>query len=79
MIYGCFRQWFLSNLLATCILASITSSEWRGQDSVSTHMQLSCVYLASTLDVTHVIKCTRGEPGNEARLEVSKPLNYILN
>ena len=52
MIYGCFRQWFLSNLLAMCILASITSSEWCGQDSVSSHVQLSHVYLASTLDVT---------------------------
>ena len=59
VIYGCFRQWFL---LATCILASITSSEWRGQDSVSTHVQLSHVYLAFTLDVTHVIKCTRLSP-----------------
>ena len=26
---------------------------------MSAHTQLSCVYLTSTLDVTHVIKCTR--------------------
>ena len=41
------------------------------------HMQLSPVYLLSTLDVTHGIKCTRlfptlaaGEPGNEATKKV---------
>ena len=40
------------------VLASITSSKRRGQDSVRAHAQLSRVYLASTFDVTHVIKCT---------------------
>ena len=34
----------------------------RGRDSVRAHAQLSLVYLASTLDVTHVIKCTRLSP-----------------
>ena len=42
--------------------ALITSSERRGQDSVSAHMQLSRVYLTSTLDVMHVIKCTMALP-----------------
>ena len=42
-------------IVATCVLALITSSEWRGWDSVSAHAQLSRIYLASTLDVTHVI------------------------
>ena len=47
------------SLLATRVLALITSSERCGRDSMSAHAQLSHVYLASTLDVTHVIKCTR--------------------
>ena len=42
-------------IVATLVLASITSSELRGWDFVHAHTQLSCVYL----DVTHVIKCTR--------------------
>ena len=42
-------------------------------DSVSAHAQLSCVYLAPTLDVTHVIKCTRLSPsvaGSEASVKI---------
>ena len=71
-IYGCCRQQFLSSL-AMNVLALITSSERRGWDSVSAHVQLSRVYLASTLDVTHMIKCTRLSPslvGNEASVKI---------
>ena len=56
-IYSCCRQWFCA-IVATHVLASITSSERRGQDSMHAHTQ----YLGSTLDVTHVIKCTRLSP-----------------
>ena len=58
-LYDCCRQQFLSSL-ATCVLALITSSEQRGRDFESAHTQ-SC-YLVSTLDVMHVIKCTRLSP-----------------
>ena len=34
---------------------------------MSAHMQLSFVYLTSTLDVTHVIKCTRLSPSLAGR------------
>ena len=43
-------------IVATHALASITNSELRGRDSVCAHAQLSCVYLMSSLDVTHMIK-----------------------
>ena len=46
-------------IVATCVLASITSSELCGQDFELAYMQLSHVYLVSALDVMHVIKCTR--------------------
>ena len=75
-IYGCYRQRFLS-LLATRVLASITSSKRRGQDSVSVHAQLSRIYLASTLDVTHVIKCTRLSPSLVARF-TTHPRNLTV-
>ena len=65
-IYGCCRQRPLS-LLAMCVLASTMSSEQCGRDSVSAHVQLSCVYLASTLNVTHVIKYTRLSPSLAGR------------
>ena len=49
-------------IVATCVLASITSSELCGQDFELAYMQLSHVYLVSALDVMHVIKCTRLSP-----------------
>ena len=45
-------------IVATRVLALISSSERCGQTFVRVHMQLSCVYLVSTLDIMHVIKCT---------------------
>ena len=33
-----------------------------GQDFVHAHVQLTHVHLASTLDITHMIKCTRLSP-----------------
>ena len=45
-------------IIAMCVLPSIVSSKC-GRDSVCAHMQLSLVYLVSTLDVMHVMKCTR--------------------
>ena len=57
-IYGCCRQWCLCHrsYVCTCLdhkLQIIT---------VCAQAQLSRVYLVSTLDVTHVIKCTRLSP-----------------
>ena len=49
----------LCAIASTCVLPSIMSSELCGQVSMRAHMQLSHVYLVSTLDVTLVIKCTR--------------------
>ena len=49
-------------IVATCVLASITSSKLCGQDFELAYMQLSHVYLVSALDVMHVIKCTRLSP-----------------
>ena len=49
-------------IAATHVLALITSSKRCGQDSMHVHVQLSCVYLMSVLDITHVIKCTRLSP-----------------
>ena len=46
-------------VVATCVLASIMRSKRLWWDSVHTYMQLSCVYLLSTVDILHVIKCTR--------------------
>ena len=43
------------------------SSKRRGRDSVRAHAQLSRVYLASTLDVTHVIEYTRLSPSLAGR------------
>ena len=57
-VYGCCKQQFLSPL-ATHVLPSIMGSERHGQDSMSAYIQLSHVYLLSTLDVMHVMKCTR--------------------
>ena len=56
-------------IVATRVLgyASITSSERCGWDSVHAHAQLSRVYLASTLDIMHVIKCTRLSPSLAGR------------
>ena len=64
MIYGfCSQQYVLCHCsYSTCVLASIMSSELCGRDSVPAHTQLNGVYLVSTLDVMHVIKCTRLSP-----------------
>ena len=58
VIYGYCSQRFLChrNYACTCLNHELKLC---GQDSVCAHTQLSRVYLASTLDVTHVIKCTR--------------------
>ena len=60
-IYGCCSQWFLCY---RCYACTCLDHELKlcGRDSVHAHAQLSRVYLASTLDVTHVIKCTRLSP-----------------
>ena len=52
---------FFCAIVPARVLASITSSE-RGWTFVYARMQLSCVYLLSTLDVTHMIKCNRLSP-----------------
>ena len=39
-------------IVATHVLALITSSKRCGQDSMHAHVQLSCVYLVSVLDIT---------------------------
>ena len=49
-------------IVATHVLASIMSFNRCRRDFMYAHMQLSCVYLTSTLDITHVIKCTRLPP-----------------
>ena len=59
--YGCCSQRFCA-FVTTRVLASVTGSELCGRDSVHANAQLSPVYLASNLDVTHVIKCTRLSP-----------------
>ena len=71
-MYGCCSQWFLCHRSYVCTGLN-HELDICGQDSVRAHAQLSRVYLTSTLDITHVIKCTRlsltlaaGEPGNEA-------------
>ena len=58
VIYGCYSQRFLCHRSYAC---SCLNHELQlcGRDSMLAHTQLSCVYLVSTLDVTHVIKCTR--------------------
>jgi len=60
-IYGCCSQWFSCHRSYACTCLD-HKLKLCGQDSVCAHMQLSCVYFASTLDVTHVIKCTRLSP-----------------
>ena len=61
VIYGCYRQWFMCHFsyVCTCLDHEL---EQRGRDSLHVHMQLSHVYLTSTLDITHGIKCTRLSP-----------------
>ena len=54
-------------IVATCVLASITSSEQRGWDSVHAHLQASHVCLVSMLDIMHVMKCTRLSPSLAGR------------
>ena len=44
---------------ATHVFALVTSSKRCGGNSMHAHVQLSCIYLVSILDLTHVIKCTR--------------------
>ena len=44
------------------VLAKISHYTVCGRDSVRAHAQSSHVYLASTLDVIHMIKCTRLSP-----------------
>ena len=57
-IYGCCSKRFLwhRSYVCTCLDHELKLCGW---DSVHAHVQLSCVYLVSTLDVTYVIKCTR--------------------
>ena len=57
-IYGCCSQRFFGAIE----LASITNSKLHGRTFVRAHAQLSHVHLASTLDITHVIKRTRLSP-----------------
>ena len=57
-IYGCCSQRFLCHRSYGCTCLD-HELELCGPDSVRAHAQLSRVYLVSTLDVTHVIKCTR--------------------
>ena len=54
----CYSQWFHA-IIAMGVLALSMSFNLCGRNCVCTHVQLSCVYFASTLHVTHVIKCTR--------------------
>ena len=54
-------------IVAMRMLASIMSSELCGCDSVHAYMQLSHVYLVSTLDIMHVIKYTRLSPSIAGR------------
>ena len=60
-IYGCCSQRFLchGSYTCTCLDHELKLCGW---DFVHAHVQLSRVYLASTLDVTRVIKCTRLSP-----------------
>ena len=59
-IYSCCSQRFCTIVAtSTCLNHEL---ELCGRDSVHAHTQLSRVYLASTLDVTHMIKCTRLSP-----------------
>ena len=59
--YSCCSQQFLCHRSYAC---TCLDHELRlcGLDSMHAHAQLSCVYLVSTLDVTHVIKCARLSP-----------------
>ena len=61
VIYGCCSQRFLCHCSYACTCFD-DELKWCGRDSVCAHAQLSRVYLASTLDVTHMIKCTRLSP-----------------
>ena len=70
------------SVIATHVLASITSSKLHGLDSVHAHAQSSRVYLMSTLDITHMIKCNRLPPllngeNLETRLEICHHTMYI--
>ena len=59
MIHG----WYSFHVIvATCVLASTMSSELRGWVSMHAYAQLSCVYLMSTLNVTHVKKMYQAFP-----------------
>ena len=60
-IYGCCSQRFLCHrsYACTCLDHELELCGW---DSMHAHAQSSRVYLASTLDVTHMIKCTRLSP-----------------
>ena len=60
-IYSCCSQRFLCHGSYTCTCLD-HELKLCGRDSVCAHTQLSRVYLASTLDVTHMIKCTRLSP-----------------
>ena len=53
-----FSQRFLCHRSYACTCLD-HELELCGRDSVHAHAQSSRVYIASTLDVTHVIKCTR--------------------
>ena len=60
-IYDCCSQRFLCHGSYVCTSLN-HKLELCGQDSTHAHAQLSHVYLASTLDVTHMIKGTRFSP-----------------
>ena len=60
-IYDCCSQRFLCRRSYTCTCLD-HELKLCGRDSVHAHAQVSRVYLASTLDVTHVIKYTRLSP-----------------
>jgi len=66
-IYCCCRQQFCTIITMPVLIVLITSSEWLGWTFVCAHVQISRAYLVSTLDVTHVVKCTRLFPSSAGR------------
>ena len=75
-IYSCCSQWFCA-IVAKHVLASITSSKLCGWSFICTQVQLSHVHLTSTLDVMHVIKCTRLSPSLAGRAWELSRCNWI--
>lgn len=51
--------WLCANAISCCGSMVCTDPLCSAVSLGCAHMQLSCIYLLFTLDVTHVIKCTR--------------------